>query len=168
MKKILLIFSLLSTLALSISLYGCLGYVKCAWVALDMDGYILYTTNMYSSGGNHIYLYESEEDALDDHYHAAYMLSIVFYPRIMGPDTINGIKTTTVDIGSKYTMDVHINKNSSIYAQEKLVYLNDEALTYTNKYDYDTLLCLSFENFKFVQGNPKGKINNFINLVAYK
>ena len=164
------IFAFICIFAFTFCLTGCFGggVVPCAWVKLDMEGYIVYTSNMYSSGGDHIYLYENEEEASDDTYHSNYELSVVFYPRIMGADTVDGERTTTVDISSYYSMNIYINKSKSVYSASKKIYLNDQELAYSQIDDLETLLCLTFENFTFVRGNPNGHINGFVNKLEYK
>ena len=166
-KVLSIICALICMMTCSACLTGCGMVVPCAWVKLDMDGYIVYTANMYASGGDHIYLYESEEDAADDRYHAAFSIAIVFYPRILGADTVDGERTTTVDVSSWYSMTVYINKNKSVYASSKKVYLNGEVLTPTNTSDLESLLCLNFEGFSFVRGNTDGSFNGYVNSIVY-
>lgn len=172
MKKKILnsLITLVCIFSFCFCLTGCFGesVVPCAWVKLDMDGYIVYTANMYASGGDHIYLYETEEEAAEDRYHANYLVSVVFYPRILGADTIEGIKTTTVDISSNYSMTIYVNKTRSAYSAEKKVYLNDEEITSSQVDDLDVLLCMTFDNFTLVRGNPGGRMNNFVNKIEYK
>lgn len=166
-KRVPFIISTICLFIFAICLTSC-GVVPCAWVKLDMEGYVIYTTHMYSSGGEHIYLYESEEMAEDDTYHSNYMIAISFYPRILGPDTIEGQRTTTVDISSESEMHVYINKNTSIYSPTKKVYLNGTPLEPTRFDDLSNLLCLTYIDFGLVRGNPNGQINNFINTIEYK
>lgn len=158
-----------SLLSLALCLSGCFeSVVPAAWVKLDMEGYVYYTANMYASGGDHIYLYETEAEAEADTYHTDYSIAVVFYPRILGADTIEGERTTTVDISSNYSMNIYINKSKSVYSATKKVYLNDQELPATRTDDLEYLLCLSFENFTFVRGNPNGQFNEFINKLEYK
>ena len=155
--------------ALMACLTACFGsVVPAAWVKLDMEGHVVYTANMYPSSGDHIYLYESEQDAADDTYHADYALAITFYPRILGADTVNGERTTIVDISSYCTMTVYINKTKSVYAADKNIYLNGTKLVADLTNDFDTLLCLSFEHFTLERGNPGGRENGIINRIEYR
>lgn len=158
-----------------ISLFACVvimsscifdSVVPCAWVKLDMEGYIYYSSNMYASGGDHIRLYESEEHA--NQQYANPLLSIVFYPRICGAMDIDGVRTTTVDISSNYSMTIYVTKTESAYSPEKKIYLNGEQLEPSNVDDLDTLYCMTFEDFTFVRGNPNGHLNNFVNTIEYK
>lgn len=148
-------------------LSGCFGVTPCAWVALDMEGYKYYSSNAYTSGGDHIYLYENEEVAQNDTYHTDCLISIGFYPRILGADTIDGLRTTTVDISGWYEMKVTIK--TELYSESKHIYLNDNQLTPNNFYDGgEYFKILSFENFGLVRGNPGGHLNNFVNKIEYK
>ena len=81
MKKFLLCLSVMFSIMFCVILSGC-GVVPAAWVTLDMEGYVIYTSHMYPSGGNHIYLYASEEEASADTYRSDYLMYVVFYPRI--------------------------------------------------------------------------------------
>jgi len=146
---------------------GCGSVVPCAWVKLDMEGYIAYTSYAYPGHG-HILLYENEDDSKNDTYTTNYAINIEFLPRILGADTVNGIKTTIVDISSYSEMAVYINKNKSVYDSDKKIYLNDKALTPTLTNNFDTLLCLTFDNLALTRGNPGGKFNEFINVIEYK
>lgn len=148
-------------------LSGCFGVVPCAWVTLDMEGYVRYSTDMYGSVNGHICLWEDAETAQNDTYNANYLLKIQFYPRILGPDSINDTQTTTVDISGEYEMIVTIN--ASIYSDSKHVYLNGEQLTPSSSYDGSVYFKqFTYSNFGLVRGNPNGHINNFINTIEYK
>lgn len=167
MKKFFCFALLLLTCG--IFLTGCFGsVVPCAWVRLDMDGYIYYSSNVYASGGDHIYLYETEEDAEGDKHHVNCILSVVFYPRILGADTVNGVRTTTVDVSAGYSMTVNVYKKKSLYSADKKVYLNGEQIEASNTYDSEYLRCLTFENFTLTRGNPNGHFNEIVNVIEYK
>ena len=167
MKKRFLSFLLSFIFVLGgISLSGCFGsVVPCAWVKLDMVGYIYYTSYVY---GDHIYLYENEENFSNDKYHADYELCVHFFPRILGADTVDDVRTTTVDISKNYSMIIYIIKDKPLYSTEKNIYLNGEKLIPVQIDDLDTLLCLTFENFTLVRGNPNGSFNNYVNTIEYK
>lgn len=148
---------------------GCFGgVVPCAWVRLNMEGHIYYSSNMYASGGNHIYFYENDADAEGDTYFSNCALTIVFYPRILGADTVNGVKTTTVDISSDYSMTVNVYKGKSIFSDSKKVYLNGEELQPSHSYESSVLLALTFNDFTLTRGNPNGHFNEFVNVIEYK
>ena len=168
MKRLFSVVLVITCVLLSGSLIACENVVPGAWVKLDMDGYVVYTSNMYASGGDHVYLYDDEETAKDDKHHANYNMAIVFFPRILGADTINDERTTIVDISSWYSMTIYINKGKEIYEEGKKIYLNDEELTASHVDDLDVLLCLTFEDFTFLRGNPNGQLNNVINRIEYK
>ena len=161
-------FAVICVFSCAFAFSACENVVPCAWVKLDMEGYVYYSSNMYASGGHHVYLYENQEASAADTYRAGYMMAITFYPRILGADTIEGVRTTTVDISRWYSMTVYISKSSSIYDEGKHIYLNGEVLEASQTDDLSSLLCLSFEDFSFVRGNPGGTLNNFVNVIEYK
>ena len=170
MKKKILSFIFAFALVVS----GCLcfsscGVVPCAWVKLDMEGYVYYSSDMYGTTADHIYLYESQEIAASDTHRVQYLLSINFYPRILGADTVNDERTTTVDISKKgYSMHVTIDKDE-MYSPEKKLYLNDVALEpTTSNIDGAYLVFFTYENFTFVRGNPGGRLNGKVNKIEYK
>ena len=169
MKKFVVSLAILVSVMFCSVLSGC-GVVPAAWVKLDMSGYVVYTSNMYSSGGDHIYLYNTKEEAEADRYKAAYLMSIVFYPRILGADIlVDGKNTTTiVDISGAYSMQITINKTKSLYDANKKIYLNGVELQPATRDDYDVLLFLYFNNFTLVRGNPGGQANGFINMIKYE
>lgn len=153
-----------------VSLTAC-GVVPCAWIKLDMEGYVYYSTYMYPGSNAHISYYESEEAYEEEQtsFTETYLLKITFFPRILGPGEFDGEKVTTVDVGDKYCrMEVTINKQNGYYDANKKVYLNDEALTPTDTYDCEYFVQYGFDNFKPVRGNPNGQFNHFINKIAYK
>ncbi|MBP5466842.1 MAG: hypothetical protein J6Y43_04710, partial [Clostridia bacterium] len=120
-------------------------------------------------GGGHIYLYENQEDAEDDKYHSNCALTVTFYPRIMGADTVDGVRTTTVDMANgNYAMNIYVYKNKSVYSPEKKVYLNGEELVASYEDDLEYLVALTFNDFVLVRGNPNGHINGFINVLEYR
>ena len=169
-KKILSIaFAMAFMITCSFCLASC-GVVPCAWVKLDMEGYVIYTTHMSPAYG-HIFLYENEEAAQNDTYSSNYELEIDFDPRILGPDVSVPIeeRTTTVDLSKGYCeMKVYIRKAGNTYGAEKHVYLNGEALTPTSTYDSESLLILDFEDINLLRGNPGGHRNDIINIIEYK
>ena len=166
-KIVAMISGIVSVLSAAI-VCGC-SVTACAWVRLEADGYVYYSTSMYASGGDHIYYYEKEEDAADDAYHTNCALTVVFYPRILGPAEVDGVKTTTVDLSDKYySMTVYIYKSKATYSPDKSVYLNGAVLEPENVYETDNLLSLSFENFGLERGNPGGRLNGKINVIEYK
>ena len=68
-------------------------------------------------------------------------------------------------------MKVCINKNKSIYGQDKKIYLNDTALEPASKRGEEpssSLLFLDYEGFTLVRGNPDGHINDFVNKLKYE
>ena len=151
-----------------VSLTAC-GVVPCAWIKLDMEGYVYYSTYMYPGSHAHIVYYESKEIADADTYETQYLLKITFFPRILGPADVDGERMTTVDVGQKYCeMQVEINKQNGYFDENKKVYLNGAALTASRTYDCEYFVQYSFENFKPVRGNPNGHFNNFINKIEYK
>ena len=148
---------------------GCGGsVVPCAWVEFKSDLLVVYTSNMYASGGEHIYLYESEELAQNDKYHTEQSLSVTFYPRILGADTVDGRKTTIVDISKYSDMTVYVYKDKTLYSPEKSIYLNGSKLTPTNVNDLDLIYALHFEDVPLERGNPNGSINGKVNVIEYK
>ena len=155
--------------ACAVCLTACESVVPAAWVYLKMDsGYTIYTTNMYSSGGDHIYYFENEEDATDKNNS---VLQITFYPRILGPEEIeiDGVnqRTTLVDMSGNVDFKVYVIKSSSVYSAEKSVYLNGSKLTASSTYNSDVLLALTFENVNLIRGNPNGQRNNAVNFIEY-
>ena len=164
-----------SLLSLTLCLSGCIfdNVVPCAWVKLDMEGYVYYRANMYASGGNHIELYESQEEF--DSMFPQTLIEIVFYPRILGAyDTEDEGRVTTVDVSrpNQVSMTVIINKlpENSLYSPSKKVYLNGELLVSNPEYDYnsDAIVSWMFDNVPLVRGNPNGQFNEFINKLEYK
>lgn len=160
--------ALVCILVCGVCLSGCIfeSVVPCAWVRLDMEGYIYYSATVY--GGDHICYYENAEDAENDRYHANCSITVTFFPRILGADTVDGVRTTTVDISRSYSMMVYVYKNKSIYSAEKKIYLNGQELQYSNVNDLENLVCYTFDNFTFVRGNPNGQANGFVNTIEYK
>ena len=142
--------------------------VPCAWVRLDMDGSVVYTSDTYAVVGAHVYFYENEDEMTADENRTNYDLSITFYPRILGKDTVGGEKTTTVDISSDCSMTVYINKTKEFYSENKKIYLNGSEITPKKRDDFDALLCLYFEDVAFIRGNPNGKLNGEVNVIQYR
>ena len=166
MKRFLLTLSITTVLLCAILFFGCFNKVTpCAWVTFESEGYVYYSTSMYGTGRDHIYLYENESDAEKSGTEA---LSVVFEPRILGPEEVNGKKATLVDISTTYSMRVYINKKRAIYSPDKSIYLNGEKLTPTRVDDGEILLCLKYEGFTLERGNPNGKLNGKINILEYK
>ena len=163
-KKISLALALICLVTCSICLAACGKVVPCAWVKFKTDGIVVYTADMYGQTGEHIYIYETQED-LDN---KDYAITVRFQPRIMGVDTVDGVKTTTVDISSWHDMTVTINKSSSYYGEDKHVYLNNTLLTPTSDSNLTNLVSYTFENVNLVRGNPNGKINGYVNVIEYK
>ena len=170
MKKIGKIVSVVLSLFAVISLFPLSAcqkekVVPAAWVKLVSDrGYAVYTTDMYGYTDAHIYLYTDEtcEEV---------MLKIEFTPRILGPETVDGVKTTLVDLSyDPYTMYVYVYKTAEIYSEEKEVYLNGKKLTpaYEERTASPYFITLQYVNFGLVRGNPNGKINGVINTIEYK
>ena len=164
-----------SLLSLALCLSGCIfdSVVPCAWVKLDMEGFVYYRSNMYASGGNHIELYESQEEF--DSMFPQTLIEISFYPRILGAyDDEDAGRVTTVDVSrpNQVSMQVVINKlpENSLYSPSKGVYLNGELLTSNPEYDYssDAIVSWIFDNVPFVRGNPNGQYNHYINMLEYK
>ncbi|MBQ7467223.1 MAG: hypothetical protein IJS74_04075 [Clostridia bacterium] len=172
MKKIFAVFMLMTlVLAGSLTFAGCASVVPGAWTKLKVDGgLVVYTANMYSSGGPAIVYYENPDDATGDRYYVNCAISISFYPRIMGKDERNGENTTIVDLSEKQAMSFSVSKTSEIYSPDKSVYLNGEKLTpETNgSSDGEYLKIMFFDNLKLKRGNPGGHENNVINVIEYK
>ena len=170
-RKTSLIVSILAvfvTVVLACSLVACDGgVVPCAWVTLDAEGYVVYTSYVYATSHGHIQLWESEEDA--NAQFGTEFIMITFYPRAMGSETVNDVRTILVDIGDNYLMmSVSINKTKASYDPNKRLYLNGELLTPTRVNDLDTLLFWEFESPKLVRGNPGGRANGYVNHLEYK
>ena len=178
-KKLLNIaFALAFIVTCGICFASC-GVVAAAWVTLDMDGFVRYTTEMYP-GRYHIMLYDSKETFDNDTYRTDYLLAITFYPRILGPDfseTANedgSVDRTVVDISGYCDMEVVIPIDSAIYSANKKVYINGEALTPTSTNGLDgedaVLVSYMFKNIKpkLVRGNPGGRANGVLNKIEYK
>ena len=171
MKKRFFNISLCFCFALIIcfALSGC-GVTPCAWVKLDMEGYVYITSYVYAGHG-HIYLYEDEETFQADEYHTDYKIMIEFYPRCLSHD-VDDWDVALVDIGDRYySMQVYINKSNLPNYNNMKMYLNDTALTPTTIYgaeEDNPLYGLYYENFTFVRGNPNGQENGFVNKLVYK
>lgn len=167
-KIVPILVVLVLALTLSCSLVACNGgVVPVAWVALDADGYIVYTSYMYATSHGHIQWWESEEDA--NAQFGTEFIMITFYPRACGADTVNDVRTILVDVGDSYLMmSVSINKGKASYDPNKHLYLNGEMLTPTRINDLDTMLFWEFESPKLVRGNPGGRSNGYVNHLEYK
>ena len=154
----------LSLCALGISFFAGCGVTKGAWVEFQSEYHVYYTSYMYPTANAHICVYENEE-------HGEFetpMLTITFYPRILGPDTIDGKKTTIVDVsGRYYEMHVDIVKSSIIYSPEKSIYLNGTKLE-GKIHDLDTMIFFTYEDFGLICGNSSGSISGFVNVIEYK
>lgn len=169
MRKILSMFIFVAfTLICSLIFVGCdFGVVPGAWIKFKVDGgRVVYTSNMYASGGPAILYYENSEVVVDEEY----AISISFYPRIMGKDERNGEDTTIVDMSEKQAMKISVRKTSLVYSPEKSIYLNGEKLTPesngTSESEY--LKIMFFDNLEFKRGNPGGHENNIVNVIEYK
>ena len=166
-KKTKKMFAVLITLIIclcSFNLAACENVVPAAWISVKTEGgYFRYTTDMYGNASAHVYCYDDEE--LQNK-----AFEITFSPRILGPEEVEGKKTTLVDVSDKYAMYITIYKASSIYSETKTFYLNDSetSLTPTKTDDYETLVYMEFNDFGLVRGNPNGKINGVINTLEYK
>ena len=163
-KRISFALMLICLVTCSICLAACGKVVPCAWVKFNTEGTVVYTSDMYGQTGEHIYIYETQED-LDAN---NYAITVKFQPRILGVDTVDGVKTTTVDIGDWHDMTVTIYKSSSYYDADKHVYLNNTQLTPTNTSNLTNLVAYTFKNVNLVRGNPNGKINGYVNVIEYK
>ena len=161
------IYCLLFVIIGSFSLSGC-GVVPCAWVSLDMEGYVYYSSDMYANVRSHIYLYESKAVAEADS--DDYMMTITFSTRILGADNmVDGIyTTTTVDISSPCSMYVNIYKNKAVFEENKKIYLNGVELVASDIYNDTNLRRYTFDNIALTRGNPNGQVNGVINMIEYK
>ena len=172
MKKILLgAISIIFVFASILCFTGCENVVPGAWTRLKVDeGLVVYTANMYASGGPAIVYYENPDDAGNDKYYTKCAIQIEFYPRILGKDERDGVDTTIVDVSQKQYMTFAVSKSSAIYAAEKSVYLNGVKLTPepATLSDSEVLLIMHFENLNLQRGNPGGHENNVINVIEYK
>lgn len=166
MKKTVRLFSVLLSLIalLSLGFSACQRVTPAAWVELRAgDGYVVYTSDMYGITRAHIYCYDDDSTEKT-------AIEITFIPRILGSDTVDGVKTTLVDVSGAYEMTVIVYKGSSLYSAEKDFYLNDVKLTpYPSaSYDGESIISLNFRDFTLVRGNPNGKLNGVINVIEYK
>lgn len=163
-NKVLFVFIMLLVCLCAVNFIACETVVPAAWVSVNTEGgYFRYTTDMYGSASAHIYCYDDEE--LQNK-----AFEITFSPRILGPEEVEGKKTTLVDVSGKYAMYITIYKASSIYSETKSFYLNgaETPLVPTKTDDYETLVYMEFNDFGLVRGNPNGKINGVINTLEYK
>lgn len=168
MKKPLNVVIVFSLLLFSLS--GCFGVVPSAWVSLKMEGgYTTYTTDMYGNDRDHIYYYQSQEDAKDIE---NWVIAVNFIPRILGPEEVEldgkKVKTTIVDISTKADMNIYIKPTSSVYSGEKSIYLNGEKLTPSDTVISEYLCCYYFQDVELERGNPGGKINGKVNIIEYR
>ena len=164
-KRLSIVFALICLVACSVVLSACGSVVPCAWVRFESDGLVYYTSDMYGQTGDHIYIYETQEDADAKDY----AITVRFDPRILGLDTMNDVKTQTVDISKWHDMTVIIYKSKTdTYSSSKKVYLNGTALTPSTTSDLDSLVSYTFKNVNLVRGNPNGKINGYVNVIEYK
>lgn len=163
--KFYLISALVFAVIFIFNLTACGAVVPVAWVRLDAGGgQVYYTADMYAMNGAHIYLYENETDNSP-------VIEISFSPRILGADTVDDIRTTTVDVSGPYAMYITVYKNNSIYSEEKAFYLNGAEIPLVPDRSDDTYASfktLEFQNFGLIRGNPNGKINGVVNVIEYK
>ena len=171
MKKKLFILLIALTLIVSCALActACNKVAPGAWVTLKNEGYTIYTSHAYPSGGYQIIFYENEADAEGDTHVTNAAICINFYPGILGADTRGDIRTTIVDIGKKYCeMHVYVYKDKATYSTEKKFYLNGVELVPSNTYDCEYFISWTYENFSPKRGNPGGHLNDIINEIEYK
>ena len=171
MKKRFLAIVFVLIFTASILFAGCFeSVVPAAWVHLKVDdGYVYYSTDMYASNRSHIYYFENQEAAENLN---NYMIEIIFYPRILGPEEVEvdgeKIKTTIVDISNYADISIYIRKASPIYSANKDIYINGEKINPTSINDYNTLVSILIQDAPLVRGNPNGRINGKINYIEYK
>ena len=165
MKKVLSVLIIFTICICVCGISACGSVVPVAWIRLEAGGgQVYYTADMYAITGAHIYLYENETDNSP-------VIEISFSPRILGADTVDGVRTTTVDISGPYAMYITVNKNNSIYSDDKAFYLNGaETPLVPDRFDesYASFKTLEFQNFGLIRGNPNGKINGVVNVIEYK
>ena len=168
MKKHFFSLSLCLCFALCISfvLSGC-GVTPCAWVKLDMEGYVYVTSYVYPGHG-HILLYEDQTTCEEDTHRTNYKIMIEFFPRCLSHD-VDDWDVALVDVGDKYCeMHVAINKTAyPDYATRKM-FMNGTELTPSAVQDESSLYFLTYNNFSPVRGNPNGQRNDVVNILEYK
>ena len=171
MKKRLFILLIALTLIVSCALAftACNKVAPGAWVTLKNEGYTIYTSHAYPSGGYQIIFYENEADAEGDTHVSNAAICINFYPGILGADTRGDIRTTIVDIGKKYCeMHVVINKAAFPDYETRKMFMNGTELTPSAVQDESSLYFLTYNNFSPVRGNPNGQRNDVVNILEYK
>ena len=163
--KFYLISALVFAVIFIFNLTACETVAPAAWVRLEAgDGKVYYSTDMYGYNSAHISYYENEEDTRA-------VIEISFSPRILGPDEVDGVKTTLVDVARFYAMYITVYKNNDTYSPDKAFYLNgaETPLEPTRSDDtYSSFVTFEFENFGLVRGNPGGRINGVVNVIEYK
>ena len=185
MKKILM---LVLTILCVFSLTGCFlrgnSVAPFAYARYELTGtqVAYHDSIMY---GTNIYIFEDETkvpDINDSKYvdnMAGYRLDCdsnsminISFKRIMGVEEVDGKKATLVEIEKWYYVEVLVKKSSSIYDDNKNVYLNGTKLEKKGKddsvYDSDVIRIFHFEDCGLKRSNPNGKINGVVNIIEYK
>ncbi|MBQ9486119.1 MAG: hypothetical protein IJU83_04695 [Clostridia bacterium] len=164
MKKILLVLIVFAICFCALEVSACETVAPAAWITLKTDGgKVYYSTDMYGNNGAHIYYYENETDENA-------VIEIRFSPRILGPETVDGTKTTLVDVAGTYAMYITVHKENDTYSADKAFYLNGAETPLVPERTDDATYFVSFEFYDFglIRGNPNGKINGVINTLEYK
>ena len=167
-KNVYALFALFAALFCTFFFSACETVAPAAWITLKTDGgTVYYSTDMYASTRPHIRYYENEED--EENGRPA--IEIEFSPRILGPDEVDGVKTTLVDVAGFYAMYITVFKDRTIYSPDKAFYLNGSEtplVPYKTHDEYSSFASYEFEEFGLVRGNPGGRLNGFINVLEYK
>lgn len=186
MKKML--FGLIGVILgwiMVISLSGCgFGVTPFAYVSYKLEGdQVAYYDSRVS--GTHIFIFEDESkkpDISDAKYydnHAKYLLDcdsnsmiMIRFKSILGVEDVGDTRASLAAIKGWYMVEVVVVKSSSIYSDEKEVYINDKKMEATGKNDsisdMSSIKIFHFEDHGLKRSNPNGKINDFVNMIEYK
>ena len=186
MKKIIVgLIGVILSWVVVLTISGCnFGVTPFAYVSYKLEGdQVAYYDSRMS--GTHIFIFEDESqkpDISDPKYldnHAGYLLDCdsnamitIRFKRILGVEDVDGTRASLAEIKGWYQVEVLVVKSSSIYSDEKEIYINDKKMETSGKddsiYDSDVIRIFHFEDHGLKRSNPNGKINNFINMIEYK
>lgn len=130
----------------------------------DSSQVVVYSTSMYL---DQVKVYVSQE-ALDTDSGSP---ALIFdFPRILGPDELEGKRYTVVDLSeSKQYLNFYIYKGSGLYDDSKKLYLNGVAMVPGLIQENDSMWVFSYVNVPYKRTNENGKIDpNAVNVLEYK
>lgn len=186
-KSFMLFFTLFLGLISLFALTGCTlinSVTPFSYVSYELsDDQVAYYSN--SVYGTHIFIFEDETMMPDGNLEiyndnlSQYLIDCdansiinIEFKRILGVEEVNGKKASLVEIDDWYYIEVTIKKDSSIYSSNKNIYLNGNKLEISNSndviYDYDNIIIYHFDDCGLERSNPKGKINDTVNIIEYK